>query len=269
LVVVLQLTIARAGAQTPGSGSAGSPVPPGVLAAISQIVRADYESDLRRLGELYDSIPVAADTPQMEARLRYWKGFAAWRRAINGFNESVALSELAADTRRAIGEFERAVQLDPQYVETKIALISCYQLLTFFGSDAGQVKELVGKFVPLLKEAAAIAPDNPRLLWVRGQGEWYTPPGAPAGEVARRQSAAMSTYRRGLDLARRPADRRDDLEPSWAEAELLMNLAWSSLNGVNRDLAAAESYARGALRLVPHWRYVRDFLLPQILAAKG
>lgn len=268
-LLILLVTAGPVRAQTPADGDAGRSAPNEVRSIVAEILRADYESNLAVLRKLYESMPTTARTPQMEARLRYWKGFAAWRRAINGFNESVALTDLAADTKLAIAEFERAIQLDGQYVETKIALISCYQLLTFFGSDPAQVKELVGKFVPLLKETAVMAPDNPRLLWVRGQGEWYTPAGAPPEEVARRQSAAMATYKRGLDLVRKVGrSTSGDLEPSWAEPELLMNLAWSSLNGVNRDLSAAESYARDALRLVPHWRYVRDFLLPQILTAK-
>ena len=47
------------------------------------------------------------------------------------------------------------------------------------------------------------------------------------------------------------------------------NLAWSNLNRTTPDLAAAEGYARSALLLVPYWHYVRDILLPQILAAKA
>jgi hypothetical protein len=32
---------------------------------------------------------------------------------------------------------------------------------------------------------------------------------------------------------------------------------------------AAERYARSALEIVPYWHYLRDILLPQILAAKA
>jgi hypothetical protein len=35
------------------------------------------------------------------------------------------------------------------------------------------------------------------------------------------------------------------------------------------DVNAAERYARNALEIVPYWHYVRDILLPQILAAKA
>jgi hypothetical protein len=48
-----------------------------------------------------------------------------------------------------------------------------------------------------------------------------------------------------------------------------MNLAWSNLNRSTPDLKAAEQYAQAALKLVPYWHYVRDTLMPQILAAQA
>jgi hypothetical protein len=101
---------------------------------------------------------------------------------------------------------------------------------------------------------------------VQGQSEWYTAPNTPPDEVRVRQARALDTYRRGLELARRTVS-AGDLEPAWGEPELLMNLAWAHLNGVDSDPAAARRYAEEALRLVPHWRYVREQLLPQIVRA--
>src|SRR5687768_7169911 len=161
-------------------------------ALVDAVRRADYEGDLARLRSLYATFTVDDSEPRRGSRLRYWKGFAAWRRAINGFNESAPVPELTEDLERAIAEFERAAQLDPGFVDAKVGLISCFQLLAFLGShDAIRVQQLVPKFVTLLKESLAAAPDNPRLQWVRGQSEWYTPPGAPAAEIERRQAAAM------------------------------------------------------------------------------
>ena len=60
----------------------------------------------------------------------------------------------------------------------------------------------------------------------------------------------------------------DPLEPTWGEPELLMSLAWSNLNRTTPDLKAAKQYAQAALKLVPYWHYVRDFLMPQIRAAE-
>ena len=48
------------------------------------------------------------------------------------------------------------------------------------------------------------------------------------------------------------------------EFELLMTLAWANLNRTPPDRAAAERHATAALALVPHWRYLRDILIPQI-----
>ena len=49
-----------------------------------------------------------------------------------------------------------------------------------------------------------------------------------------------------------------------------MNLAYGHLNTKAKpDPDAAECYARQALEIVPYWHYVRDILLPQIVAAKA
>jgi len=59
------------------------------------------------------------------------------------------------------------------------------------------------------------------------------------------------------------------MEPSWGKPELMMSLAYCYLNAKSPDLNAAERYARNALEIVPYWHYVRDILLPQIVAAKA
>ena len=49
----------------------------------------------------------------------------------------------------------------------------------------------------------------------------------------------------------------------------MMSLAYCFLNANSVDVGAAERYARDALEIVPYWHYVRDILLPQIVAAKA
>jgi hypothetical protein len=49
----------------------------------------------------------------------------------------------------------------------------------------------------------------------------------------------------------------------------MMSLAYCYLNMNAADVNAAERYARNALEIVPHWHYMRDILLPQIVAAKA
>jgi hypothetical protein len=49
----------------------------------------------------------------------------------------------------------------------------------------------------------------------------------------------------------------------------MMSLAYCYLNMNAADPNAAERYSRNALEIVPYWHYVRDILLPQIVAAKA
>jgi tetratricopeptide (TPR) repeat protein len=189
-----------------------------------------------------------------------------WRRALAGFNDSVDPKELEQDFKQAVDEFSEATGADPGFVDAKVGAGSCLFNLIFLNrKDAARVKELLGKAVPLLKDAQAAAPENPRLLWVLGANRWNAPP-----ERGGDQDKAMATYKKGLEVLRKDTTRKDDLlEPSWGEPELLMNLAWSNLNRTTPDLAAAEEYARAALRLVPDWHYVRDILIEQIIKAKA
>ena len=78
----------------------------------------------------------------------------------------------------------------------------------------------------------------------------------------------INIYQRGLEAIRKQKSvSSDQLEPSWGEPELLMNLAWSNLHRKTPDLSAARTYAQSALTLVPYWHYVRDILMPQIQKA--
>jgi hypothetical protein len=234
---------------------------------VEAMLQADFQGDRAALKALHAEIPTVSRTPAGEARLRYWKGFALWRRAINGMNQAAEAPELVADLQGATREFTRAAELDHDLADAKVALISCHQLLSFVNrADRARSARSIEAFVSLLKDVSAVAPDNPRFLWVLGQSEWYTPPGAPVELARARQATAIATYKRGLEAARRARKTRD-LEPSWGEPELLMNLAWAHQNGIDRDSAEARRFAEEALTLVPDWSYVRDILLPQIAEA--
>jgi len=237
-----------------------------VTRLVVQIQRADYAGDRAALKRLYqDLAPFAADN-EIGAKVRYWRGFALWRRALNGFNDSVDRGELEADVKQAVAEFNAAVALEPDFVDAKVAAASCLLTILFLHQkDADQVRELLAQAVPLLKEAAAAEPQNPRLLWVLGGSRWYQGPEHGGGE-----DKALQTYQTGLKAIREHKSCEfDKLRPSWGEPELLMNLAWSNLNRTTPDLAAAEQYARSALALVPYWHYIKDILLPQIAAARA
>jgi tetratricopeptide (TPR) repeat protein len=234
---------------------------------VTQIQRADYEGDRPALKRLYDELAPFADDKAIGAKVRYWRGFAMWRRAFNGFNVSVSQTELEQDLDAALTEFKAAMAVDPAFADAKSAAASCLQNISYIyltRKDAARSRELLIESIPLLQQAEATEPENPRVLWVLGPSRWYTPPERGGG-----QAIAIETYEKGLRAAHQhKSQSKDVLTPSWGEPELLMNLAWSNLNKTTPDLDAAQKYAEQALALVPYWQYVRDMLLPQIREAK-
>ena len=236
-----------------------------VTRIVAQIQRADYEGDQAVMQRGYDDLKPFLEDKEFASRIRYWRGFAQWRRAINGFNDAVDPKELEQNLKTALDEFKIAMEKDPAFVDAKVATISCLGYLAFMNrKDQAHAKELVGQIMPLVKEATDMAPDNPRLIWVRGPILWNTPPERGGG-----QDKAIENYQRGLEVCSKIKASDDALEPSWGKPELMMSLAYSYLNTTPGDVNAAERYARDALEIVPYWHYVRDILLPQILAAKA
>ena len=236
-----------------------------VIRIVSRIQRADYEGDRVALKRRYDELAQFLDNKTLAARVRYWRGFAMWRRAINGFNDAVDPKELEQDLKQALDEFDKVTEKEPGFGDSKIAMVSCISLLGYIHQkDPEQLKGLIGELIPLIKEAKEVAPDNPRLYWVLGPNVFISPPERGGG-----QQKAIEMYEKGLELSRKNKASEDRLEPSWGEAELLMNLAYSNLNKDMPDVSTAERQARAALELVPYWHYTRDILLPQILAARA
>jgi uncharacterized protein YciI len=237
-----------------------------IIRVITQIQRADYEGDRPALKRLHDNLSPIPEDNKLASQVLYWRGFALWRRAINGFNETPNPTDLEADLTQAVTDFKDAIARDPAFVEPKIGAGSSLGYLMYLSrKDPTRVQELFQRLSPLLKEAMAATPDNPRLLWVLGPIRWSSPPERGGG-----QGKAFDGYNKGLEAVRnQKRDPSDPLEPSWGEPELLMSLAWSNLNRTTPDLNAAEQDAQAALKIVPYWHYVRDILMPQIQAAQA
>ena len=236
-----------------------------VTRIVAQIQRADYEGNQVVMQRGYDDLKPFLEDKEFASRIRYWRGFAQWRRAINGFNDAVDPKELEQNLKLALDEFNIAMEKDPAFVDAKVGMISCLGYLAFINrQDQARAKELVGQIMPLVKQADEMAPENPRLIWVHGPILWNTPPERGGG-----QDKAIQNYRRGLEICSKIKASADPLEPSWGKPELMMTLAYCYLNAKAADANAAERYAGNALAIVPYWHYVRDILLPQILAAKA
>jgi tetratricopeptide (TPR) repeat protein len=233
---------------------------------VAQIQRADYEGDRATLKKCYDELTPFLKNEELASRVRYWRGFALWRRAINGFNDKADPKELEQDLNTALDEFQVAIEKDPKFVDAKIGMISCNGFLLFVDiNDESRRKKRIDRILALENEAIALAPENPRLIWVQGPILWNSPPERGGG-----QDKAIQNCARGLEICSKLKPSDDPIEPSWGKPELMMTLAWYHLNTKeNPDLPAAERYARSALEIVPYWHYTRDILLPQILAAKN
>jgi hypothetical protein len=232
-----------------------------MLIVVSAIQRADYEDDRATLQHLFAQLTPYAAEPQLAPYAHYWRGFAMWRRTINGFNDSVDPHELANDLSTAISEFQQAEKLDPDFIDAAIGEVGCeMNLIYIHQANPEERRQHITAAQQLSKRIQATAPDNPRFLWLLGGSLWIRP-----AEAGGSHAKALEAYHHGLavlDSAGPPTP--DSLAPQWGEPELLMSLAWSSLNASNPNPAAAERYARSALQIVPNWHYVRDILLPQI-----
>ncbi len=265
LVLLMLVVPAFAAEQRPADKATAGLSRDSIIGLVQQIQRADYEGDRPALKRLHDQLTAIPEDGKLASRVLYWRGFALWRRAINGFNDTPTPKDLEEDLTQAAADFKDAIARDPVFVEAKIGAGSSLGYLMFLHrNDPNLMQELLQQSSPLLKEAMAAAPDNPRLLWVLGPIRWSSPPERGGG-----QDKAFEIYNKGLEAVRnQKRDVSNPLEPTWGEPELLMSLAWSNLNRTTPDLNSADQYAQAALKLVPYWHYLRDILLPQIRVAQ-
>ena len=140
---------------------------------VTQIQRADDGGDCAARNELYDQLVPFVDEPELASRVRYWRGFAKWRRAINGFGETPTPKDLSDDLTDVESEFDAVIQRDPAFVDAKVGAVSCMFNPVFLEGVLKRERPstVEGNRTPAstsLKEAKTTAPDNPRLLWVVG-----------------------------------------------------------------------------------------------------
>jgi len=228
-------------------------------ALVTEVRSADYRGDRPALSRLDEKLGELDDAALADYR-DYWRGFARWRRAINGFSETPLPADLGSDLELAVGHFRASLERRPDWIEAKLALVGCLGNLLFVaGDDAEKKKPLIAEVVPLYRWLEANGRDNPRALWIIGGMQSWR------GDFVN----ATATMRRGLELSWQEsaaAAAAPAWIPSWGGPENLMNLAYTYSHAKTPDRAAALAYAQGAVTAVPEWHYVRDILLPQIEA---
>ncbi|MBS1708318.1 MAG: hypothetical protein JSS65_06295 [Armatimonadetes bacterium] len=231
-----------------------------------KVMRADYAGDLTALDDLYRQGSVYLDDQANASRTRYWIGYAKWRRAINGFNETPTPKWLQADIESAFKEFQASLEIDSTYVESKIAAVSCVGLTYFFSGgkattkegqdDLAKKAEYARKLVPDIRKDD---PDNPRWAWIWAQQLSVSPSDKGGG-----RDAAINLCLKSLEQMEKRRAPKSPLEPTWGKPELMMNVAYYYANMPPLDLPKAKDYAVQALKIVPYWHYMKDILLVQI-----
>jgi hypothetical protein len=250
---------------TPATSHAARPGDTARLVALVKEVRAaDYRGDraeLQRLAAALDRVK----RPSLAPYRLYWQGFARWRRALNGFNETPWPGDVKDDLQGAVAHFRQALAARPDWIEAKIAMVGASASLVYLAADEPEQKQkLLAEFVPLAREIGEKGADNPRALWIKGGLQLSAPP--PYGGDA---AKAAATMRQGVEAARREEIATADAPayvPTWGGAENLMNLAYLNSHSAKKDREVAMDYAEGALVAAPDWHYVREVLLPQIQA---
>jgi hypothetical protein len=241
--------------------------PQGSEARLSELVAAvrsaDYRGDRAALDRLDAALGKLPDSALDDYR-SYWRGFARWRRALNGFNETPMPADLTSDVEAALGHFRAALERRPGWIEARLAMAGCWgNLIYLAGDDAAKRQAILAEAVPVGRTLQPDAPDNPRVLWIIGGIQLSAPPPTGGDPVK-----AAATLRHGVECSWREAraEAAPAWVPAWGGAENLMMLAYVYSRTALKNKEAALAYARGALVAVPEWHYVRDVLLPQIEA---
>jgi hypothetical protein len=141
-----------------------------VTRIVTQIQRADYEGDRAALKRLHAELsPFVADR-DLGSRVLYWRGFARWRRALNGFNDAADPNDIDEDLTQCVTDFREAWARDAEFVDARIGAASCLANHSFLNlkTNRTRARELFSESTALFNEALAAAPENPRLSWAQG-----------------------------------------------------------------------------------------------------
>lgn len=240
LLILPFLVLSCTSAVTPGSR---------LLAIKSKATAAGYTADLQALADAArDAQAIAAADPAIAPLAHYWAGYALWQRAVNDVNLKVDAKQIAADRDAALAELDAAIAARESFADAHALAAWLHGWL--YSADPANKDEHAKILRAHLNRARELEPDNPRVLWAYATALQF-----------RDKEGSLRLFD---ELTRRADVPSHSIEPDWGVPEAMMSLAWMQVNAEHPDLARAETLARQALELRPHWYYVESILIPQI-----
>jgi hypothetical protein len=257
--------LALASCSTPAAAPATSPAARELAALKAKIMTADYRADLDGLAKLRDEAARYESDAELGHVAYYWAGFAGWRLAMNGGNVGMANAELEQHLLQAASAMYFAIRARGDFADAYAAAAGINgRILGLHKSEkTDAVSERAALTFMLLARAQAIAPDNPRVLWIAGGFQLIMPPERGGGAAP-----ALATFRKMLALAERAGTDPQSPLPDWGRPEAVMMMVHAYLAMQPPDVAAARERVRATLALRPDWAYVRDKLAQQVEQTK-
>ena len=218
-------------------------------------------AELNRLPVKFDLVRIWARSP-----CAYWRGFAKWRRVLNGFfDETPMPADLKEDLLAAISSFKAALVVGPDWIEAKVGIVGCSGSLIFLaGQDQAERDKILADYIPVVRDLMARGNENPRALWLIGGMQLQAPP--PTGGDAGQGGFDDAKGSRG-GASRGAGERRGaSLRPPVGKCGEPDEPGLPLFEQQHPKPRAGHGLRRGGLVAAPDWRYVRDVLLPQIRA---
>lgn len=186
-------------------------------------------------------------------RIHYYLGYIDWR--ITGyFFSSGKTKEALPYIDDGIVHLEKSVENTPDFAEA-LALHS-----SLLGNKIG-VKPLLGmtlgmKSGALMGKAQALDPDNPRILFLSGQSDFYTP--KMFGGSKKR---ALEKF--GLSVERfKEYETAGETDPDWGEEDAMIYLGIALMD--QNDLEGAKVQFEAILERNPEHGWVKYALMPEL-----
>lgn len=197
---------------------------------------------------------VASGGPGTHKALAHYYAGLANMRAVNIMgdeNKEKTLERIDV----AVEHFKTATDQQDDFAEAYALLASAYGRK--MGLDPRQGMFLGPKSSQLLKKAHALAPDNPRVVFIQATSDYFTPETWGGSK-----KKAMQGFRHAIELFEQQEESTDPLQPDWGHSDSYAWLGFAHLQ--NEEYEKARQAFRDALEINPDFGWVQEVLLPRL-----